>query len=375
MKATAPLLFVLALAAWSGCATNGPADEAELRRRNQVVFNNNQALTALRQGRFEEARALFDDTITRLSAVRTEDRAAREARSTFGSEDRKVFLGEPYERVMAWFYRGMIYWMQGELDNARACYRSGQLEDADAESHQFASDYVLLDYLDGYTSVKLAGDGESQFRRAGSLAAKTPLPAYDKDANIVVFAEFGRGPIKYAAGAYGEQLRFKAGAGAAFSAVLKVDGLTVPLPAYDDLHYQATTRGGRVMDHILANKAIFKESTDAFGDAALISGGILAAGGSGSRSSADEVGFGLMAAGLVSKIFSSAANPVADTRMWSNLPQFLSFAALRLPPGEHAGTVEFLNTQGQPLNHLKKTVTFTAYTGRDTVLFLSDQNQ
>jgi tetratricopeptide (TPR) repeat protein len=375
MNPTAPLLFALAAAVWSGCATSGPAEEAEWRRRNQVLLNNNQALAALRQGRFEEARTLFDDTLTRLAAVRTGDRAAREAKSTFRSEDRKVFIGEPYERVMAWFYRGLIYWMQGELDNARACYRSGQLEDADAENRQYASDYVLLDYLDGYTSVKLAGDGASQFRRAASLSAKHPPPAYDKEANIIVFAEFGRGPIKYAAGPHGEQLRFKPGATEVFSAVLKVDGLTVPLPAYDDLHRQATTRGGRVMDHILANKAVFKETTDAFGDAALISGGVLAAAGSGSRSAADEVGLGLMAAGLMSKIFSSAANPAADTRMWSNLPQFLSFAALRLPPGQHTGTVEFLNAQGQPLNHFKKTVTFTAYTGRDTVLFLSDQNQ
>ena len=84
---------------------------------------------------------------------------AKKARGTFHRESEKVFRGEPYERVMAYFYRGMIYWMEGELDNARACYRSGQLEDADTENKQYASDYVLLDYLDGYITTRLGGDG------------------------------------------------------------------------------------------------------------------------------------------------------------------------------------------------------------------------
>jgi hypothetical protein len=45
--------------------------------------------------------------------------------------------------------------------------------------------------------------------------------------------------------------------------------MVIPLPAYDDLGYQATTRGGRVMDHILGNKAVFKAGADVAGDVAL----------------------------------------------------------------------------------------------------------
>ena len=43
----------------------------------------------------------------------------------------------------------------------------------------------------------------------------------------------------------------------------------VLLPSYDDLGFQATTRGGRVMDYILGNKAAFKATADAAGDIAL----------------------------------------------------------------------------------------------------------
>jgi hypothetical protein len=31
-----------------------------------------------------------------------------------------VFIGEPYERAMAYYYRGLLYWRDGEIDNARA---------------------------------------------------------------------------------------------------------------------------------------------------------------------------------------------------------------------------------------------------------------
>lgn len=125
------------------------------------------------------------------------------------------------------------------------------------------------------------------------------------------------------------------------------------------------------MDHVLAGKAVFKSTTDAVGDVALISGGILAA--TANDNSAQNVGLGLLAAGLLSKVLSSAATPDADTRMWDNLPQHLSFGALQLPEGAHEGTVRFRDAAGQELAHLRKTVSFTVYPHRDTVVFISDQ--
>src|SRR5690606_8881327 len=97
--------------------------------------------------------------------------------------------------------------------------------------------------------------------------------------------------------------------------------------ACDDLYFQATTRGGRVMDHVLGNKAVFKSTTSTLGDVGIISGAVLA-GHRGRNSAADEVGVGLLAAGLISKLFSSATTPAADTRTWDNLPRYLTFAFL-----------------------------------------------
>jgi hypothetical protein len=103
-------------------------------------------------------------------------------------------------------------------------------------------------------------------------------------------------------------------------------------------------------------------------------GGLTTAGVSRSHD-AQAVGLGIAAAGLVSKIVSSAAEPAADTRSWDNLPQRLSFAAVPLTTGQHTITIEFLDTAGQPVSSATKTLTVNVLpTDRDTVVFVSDKS-
>jgi len=369
----------VALLALTGCATysegsasnasspNGSAPQAS--RRDQVLWSYRNAALAMRAGRFDQAKTELDDAISRLGGILGPNKDAASARRLFNEEARKMFIGEPYERVMAYFYRGILYWMDGEPDNARACFRTGQLLDSDAENKTYAGDWVLLDYLDGLASVKLAADGSDALARAQARTRATPLPPYAPRANVLFFVEFGNGPLKYATGQFREQLRFSAGTSSVKSAAIKLAGQTLPAPGYDDVHFQATTRGGRVMDHILAGKAQFKAGTDAVGDVAIISGAVLAS-QQNRRSNADEVGAGLLLFGLASKLISGATNPTADTRCWENLPGHLSFAAAELPPGQHTATAEFLNATGSP--HRVKQLTFTVQPGRDTVVFVSD---
>ena len=228
---------------------------------------------------------------------------------------------------------------------------------------------MLLDYLDGLATTKLAGDGSDAFKRAQAVSKSGPLPPYNKNANTLFFVEFGNGPSKYATGEHGEQLRFREGRSQARSALIKIGDQTFKAPAYDDLSFQATTRGGRVMDHVLANKAVFKSTTSTVGDVAIV-GGAVAAMNRGSQ----EVGLGLLAFGVVSKIVSAATTPAADTRSWNNLPQYLSFAAAPLPPGSHTATVIFLDAGGQAIPGMVKTVPLNVATNRDTVVFVSDKS-
>lgn len=364
----------------AGCATTEPTASRptpagvtqSVPAKDLVLWEYRDGVSALRAGKFADAKRLFDDAITTISGIRVNDKSAKQARGYFHKESKKTFLGEPYERVMAYYYRGILYWMDGEPDNARACFRSAQLEDSDAEEHAFKSDYVLLDYLDGFASVKLNQDGADAYKRACALAKGLKLPLYDAQANVLVFVEYGNGPEKYASGNYHEELRFRDGHSVIHNAVVKVDRDEFPAPAYDDLAFQARTRGGRVMDHVLANKAVFKTSTGIAGAVGVEVGAAMAIDG---RGAAQDAGIALALAGLVSTGISAMTTPQADTRCWDNLPQYLSFTALKLPPGDHELKIEFEGANGNLLPQYTRRVHLHIPPGaRDSVVFVSDKS-
>lgn len=101
----------------------------------------------MRQDQFDLATRYLDDALTTLQGVYGPDPSARKARGYFHAEAKKTFIGEPYERSRAYIYRGILYWMSGEPDNARACFRSAEIEDSDTLDRQYAGDWVLPDWL------------------------------------------------------------------------------------------------------------------------------------------------------------------------------------------------------------------------------------
>lgn len=345
---------------------NGP-------KKDKVLWEYRTAAAMMRQGDFASARQYLDDALTSLQGIYGKDPDAKKARGYFHAESKKTFIGEPYERSMAYIYRGILYWMDGEPDNARACFRSAELEDSDTQNHEYAGDWVLPDYLDGLATAKLGGDGSDAFKRAQGSAKNLKLPEYNPKANLLIFMEFGPGPTKYATGEYAQELRFSIGASPVSQAEVKVDATQFPVAPTDDVWFQASTRGGRAMDHILGNKAVFKSATDTAGNVALI-GGLSTAVMSRDRT-AQEVGLGVALAGLVSKAVSAATTPEADTRAWNNLPRYLSFASLAVPPGAHTITVDFKDPSGQVLPNFRKVLTVTVPAdGKDKVIFVSDQS-
>lgn len=385
---------------------DGNAELAVARREDRVLWEYRIAASALRAGNFAEARAKLDDAISLIGGIMANDAAAKKARSLFSAERRKIFIGEPYERVMAYYYRGLLYWRDGEPDNARACFRSAQFADSIAESETYQSDYVLLDYLDGLASAKLASDPADAFGRAQKVA-KRDLPPYDPQANALFFLEWGHGPRKYAAGEYHEQLRFRVEPSLVRTAALMVRDQTIHFTPWDNLGFQAMTRGGRVMDHILGNKAVFKQGADTVGDVALV-GAVVAADniykdkerdqppprrgrrrggeGQGKENSepkepskpeknydAENAAIALGVLGVISKITAAATTPAADTRMWDNLPHYLSFGALRLPAGDHPAILQFFDAEGKVVESLTRRLTLTiGDPARDTVVILSE---
>ena len=125
------ILFVLgvagALVTLSGCATtqssswsptgdpliDGRTAIAKAPPKDKLLWQYRTALAALRRGLHDEAKALLDDSLLTIGGVSANDKEARRARGYFSEESRKSFRGEPYERVMAYYYRGLLYWMDG----------------------------------------------------------------------------------------------------------------------------------------------------------------------------------------------------------------------------------------------------------------------
>ncbi|MEY2877895.1 MAG: hypothetical protein RLZZ15_275 [Verrucomicrobiota bacterium] len=377
-------------------APSAPAGDprfAGVPDRDRVLAEYRLATSSLRAGNFADATAQLDDALRRIGGlVSGPDEAARRARGLFTAEREKVFIGEPYERSMAFYYRGLLYWRDGQPDNARACFRSAQFLDGDAEANAFRGDYVLLDYLDGLASTKLAADGADARARAEKLAQHA-LPPYDPAANVLCFVEFGRGPRKYAGGPHGEQLMFRVEPSRIRSAALTVADQSVHFLPWDNVSFQAITRGGRVMDHILGNKVVFKKSADALGDLALVGSAIAASNATKEKrrvvtdangrkhvvteteknEGSENTALALGALGLASKLFAAATETRADTRAWDNLPQYLSFAALRLPPGEHPAILQFFDADGHAVPDLTRRLALTVGDpARDTVFFLSE---
>ena len=379
-RATTCLLIAALAVVLAGCAStrkrpaplaltgdimvDGPNAVANGPPKDKVLWEYRTAAAAMRRGQFPLAKQMLDDAILNMGGVIANDKSAKQARGYFNRESKKTFIGEPYERSMAYIYRGMLYWMDGEPDNARACFRSAQIADSDTVAHEYSGDWVMPEYLDGLASAKLGGDGSDALKRAEAHTKNIKLPPFNTAANVLVFIEYRTRPHQVRhRGVRARNCASRRPPVQIVSAEIKFDSMKFPVAPTDDLAYQATTRGGRVMDHILGNKAVFKSTTDTIGNVALI-GGLGTAVMSHDRT-AQEVGLGIALAGLVGKAISAASTPEADIRAWDNLPRYLSFASLSLPPGPHTATVEFRDASGQPVRRPHEKYYFYRPLGRE----------
>ena len=343
--------------------------------RNYVVNQLEIGYDAFQLGLRRCSEQALDAALDAIEAVFGEDVNAAKARRIWHEEGMKTFKGEPYERAMAYYYRGLLYIQAGDLENARACFKGGMFQDAFAEEEQHRSDFASLLYLEAWCSLMLgdraAADDAVRFLR--ELRADCPVP--QPGANLLIIGETGTAPRKLARGPGGSELCFARGRGLEKRVGVAVDaGDRSELYPVEDVYWQASTRGGRPVERILQRKVVFKERWDTAGTT-LTQAGMVGVVMSSEllrgrdRDRAVVASAAALGVGALAQIVASHIKPRADTRSCRNLPDAVHVTAVSLAPGEHTIRFEFLDASGGTLNSQTCRVAIPAGDGSPALLW------
>ncbi|MFK5986572.1 MAG: hypothetical protein QM479_14275 [Pseudomonadota bacterium] len=326
--------------------------------KDRVVHQMRAGLVAFEQLQHQQARASFDFILDQIELIYVDDANAAKARSLWYGEGEKDFKGEPYERVMAYYYRGLLYLLEGDYDNAMASFKGGIIQDAFAEEDQFRCDFASIIYLAGWAAQLRGLHGQAQEYYQEAIKLRPDLTIPDRDDNVLIIAELGKSPRKVADGLGHYELKFRKGKRFNEKAVrVTINQKAYPLYPIEDVFFQAASRGGRAVDKVIKNKAEFKKSAANLGNVLSTAGqsAILISSAVDSSSNLGNVGLGIGLLGAVSTIVSANANARADTRYWDNLPNSLHFITAKIPANKnHQLAIRYYDKNGKIVKKLQK---------------------
>jgi tetratricopeptide (TPR) repeat protein len=295
--------------------------------RNATLNFQRIGMAALALGDIDLAEKAFDAAVTRIEMIYADNPEAQKAKSLWTAEKIKDYKGEPYERAMAHFYRGLVYAARGDFQNARALFKQADYQDTVAEAEQYAGDFGLMPFMAGWASYCDGNSGMAADFLQQAIKGDSNYSTVRVDQPVLVLFESGRSPYKYGSGKSGEILKWQPHdlpAQTAKSACTASGGSDCAVGSFvmgADLGFQATTRGGRPIDGVLNGKASFKEGAQGVATvaSAVSEIGLLAAASTGNR---DAAGIGMIGlfAGLVAQGMANATQAQADIREWEQLP-------------------------------------------------------
>jgi hypothetical protein len=306
--------------------------------RNKVLNLMKIGLYSYQEGYYDESKKAFDIVLKNIESLNVNSDMTEKAKSLWHGESQKLFVGEPYERAMAYYYRGLLYLKDNDYENARASFRGGILQDSRSENEEYQADFKSLLLLDALSS-KLNGEidlFESSINEYDSISHSVFVdfdndstieksacrknggtPSWDfkndvaacklvngtfvsyeetntilepkeddnititkvsldelKKHNFFLFIDTGTPPQKLTGGNKNSELYFSP----TFDLTapkIQIDNNISKAYLQDELYFQASTRGGRQIDKIIEGKVQFKDNLASTGEA-LQKGGAVA---------------------------------------------------------------------------------------------------
>ena len=341
-------------------------------QRNYVLNNMRVGVDAFKLGYRDIAKRCFDTALNYIEAVFANNETAQKARSLWYEEGMKDFKGEPYERAMAYYYRGLLYMMDKDYENARSCFKSGIIQDAFAEENQHRCDFALLLFLNGYCSQKL---GAHQMANAAFDEVKKLKPDFiipPADSNLLMIIETGASPRKLADGVGHGELKFFRGRNIQKKqTLLYLDDQKIPAYPIEDIAWQAMTRGGRPVDKIIKGQVQFRKTHEKIGTTLTdISSNMLLASPLSSQSDTiSGVSAALGIFGVAEMAMAARTRTHADTRYWDNLPDTIHLACLRVDPKSYELKIEYLNKDGATISVENEKIDIPAGSQKNVLFF------
>jgi tetratricopeptide (TPR) repeat protein len=373
--AVACLAAALGCAAYGSSAQAGDSPPESLRplyarlqsggRRNEVLNRMELGTSELYLGNLPQAALHLDAALDLIEAVWANSEQAAKARSLWHNEGEKDFKGEPYERLMAYYYRGLIYLANDDFENAAVLFKGGLAQDGFAEEAQNRANFALLMFLEGWADQCRgnAHDAAEHYAEAQSFRPDLPIPKPDD--RVLAVLETGRSPRKVADGMGHGELKFRRGRNfTEVHARLAADESEFDLYPLEDIFLKASTRGGRPVDAIIHGKVVFRRDADVTGSVlsdasrtALLGASVadtvkmLPGAGAGAAINGAALGQVGAAVGVVSMVtMAMAANTgtQADIRYWGGLPDAVHVMTTANIPGGTPRAV-YLDAQRGPV--------------------------
>jgi tetratricopeptide (TPR) repeat protein len=348
--------------------------------RNAVINLTQIAVTALKE-RDSIPTALqpalidnpLDLAIKRIEDVYADTPESKKARSLWHDEETKNFKGEPYERTFVFLLRGLRYYENGDFENAMACFKSGILQDSLSTEGKYNADMATFEWLIGLCHLRLGEtkDMNESFQRALKIRKDLKLPRKRNNTLIICFA--GSAPMKIRTGEYKEILLIKKGK--CLTTKISVSKATLgenPFYKYavllEDIFFQATTRGGRLIDKINEYKATVKNDTKVVGNVAILLGAtaigtalILAAAQSGNGAliiTVGSVGVALVVIGIAAHVTALAMKTKADIRTIRGIPSRIYIWSGDVLPGQRILGIKRTNVAKYNLKFKKANIEY-----------------